>query len=71
MAKKEELEISISETGEITLNVIGAKGKKCMELTKELEEALGMLKSVEMKSEYYQQEETQGESVNIKGGDNN
>ena len=37
MSKKEELEISISNTGEVTINVIGAKGKSCIDMTKELE----------------------------------
>ena len=46
MSKKEELEISISNTGEVTINVIGAKGKSCIDMTKDLEE-----------SEFYQQEE--------------
>lgn len=57
MSKKEELEISISNTGEITINVIGAKGKSCIDMTKTLEESLGVIKSFEKKSEFYQQEE--------------
>ena len=66
MAKKQELEITISETGDITLNVLGSKGKKCMELTKDLEEALGLVRSVEKKVEYYEEEERQEESVTLK-----
>lgn len=41
MSKKEELEISISNTGEVTINVIGAKGKSCIDMTKDLEESHG------------------------------
>ena len=36
MARKEELEISISNTGEVTINVIGAKGSSCVDMTKDL-----------------------------------
>jgi hypothetical protein len=57
MSKKEELEISISNTGEVTINVIGAKGKSCIVMTKELEESLGIIKSFERKSEFFQQDE--------------
>lgn len=57
MSKKEELEIAISNTGEVTINVIGAKGKSCIDMTKELEESLGIIKSFERKSEFFQQDE--------------
>lgn len=58
MSKKEELEISISNTGEVTVNVIGAKGSSCIGMTKDLEESLGVVKKFEKKSEFYQKEET-------------
>jgi hypothetical protein len=58
MSQKQELEISISDTGEVTVNVLGAKGKKCMDMTKELEESLGVITSFEKKPEFYEQEET-------------
>lgn len=57
MADKQELEISISNTGEVTVNVIGAKGRTCMDMTKELEESLGIVTSLEKKSEFYQQDQ--------------
>ena len=66
MADKQELEISISNTGEVTVNVIGAKGKSCMNMTKELEESLGIITSLEKKSEFYQQNQT--ESTTLYGG---
>lgn len=58
MSKKEELEISISNTGEVTVNVIGAKGSSCIGMTKDLEESLGVVKKFEKKREFYQKEET-------------
>lgn len=66
MADKQELEISISNTGEVTVNVIGAKGKSCMDMTKELEESLGIITSLEKKSEFYQQDQI--ESAIVYGG---
>ena len=70
MSKKEELEISIPHTGEVTINVIGAKGASCIDMTKELEESLGILKSMEKKSEYYQQEDTLNTSIYTGGNIN-
>lgn len=63
MSKKEELEISISNTGEVTINVIGAKGKSCINMTKDLEESLGIIKNFEKKSEFYQEDDTQNTSI--------
>lgn len=57
MAEKQELEITISENGEVDINVLGAKGKNCMNITKDLEDALGLVTNREMKSSYYEQED--------------
>ena len=57
MAEKQELEITISENGEVGINVLGAKGKNCMDITKDLEDALGLVTNREMKSSYYEQED--------------
>ena len=57
MAEKQELEITISENGEVGINVLGAKGKDCMNITKDLEDALGLVTNREMKSSYYEQED--------------
>ena len=62
MVRKEELEISISNTGEVTINVIGVKGKSCVDMTKDLEESLGIMKYFERKSEFYQQDNNQNTS---------
>ena len=48
MAEKQELEITISENGEVGINVLGAKGKNCMDMTKDLEDALGLVTNREM-----------------------
>lgn len=62
MARKEELEISISNTGEVTINVIGANGSSCVDMTRDLEESLGIMKYFERKSEFYQQDNNQNTS---------
>ena len=56
MAQSNELEISIDAQGEVSINVIGAKGKKCLDLTKDLEEALGFVKERETKPQFYEQD---------------
>lgn len=37
----QEIEVTIGKDGEVQIQVRGVKGMKCLELTKELEEALG------------------------------
>ena len=67
MPNREELEISISNTGEVTINVLGHKGKTCLDMTKDLEESLGIIKCLEKKPEFYQQEENSGTSTYLGG----
>lgn len=58
MAVKQELEIHISETGDISINVLDAKGKSCIDMTKELEAALGTVVQRDFKTSYYEQKDT-------------
>ena len=37
----QEIEVTIDRDGKVSLHVRGVKGKKCLELTRPLEEALG------------------------------
>ncbi len=37
----EEIEVTIGKDGQVQIQVRGVKGLKCLEITKELEEALG------------------------------
>jgi hypothetical protein len=37
----QEIEVTIGKDGKVEIQVRGVKGLKCLELTKELEEALG------------------------------
>ena len=52
---KEELEITIDAKGQVSIKVAGAKGGKCLDITKPIEEALGEVKVREMTPEYYEQ----------------
>lgn len=54
MSKKDELEISITSDGNVSINVIGAKGKKCLDLTKDLEEVLGIVSQRDTKPQFYE-----------------
>lgn len=53
MVERHDLNIVISETGEIEITVEGVNGPKCLKLTDFLEEDLGDVISREKTSEYY------------------
>ena len=59
MADKQELDIQIAHDGSVTINVIGGKGKSCLDSTKDLEESLGVVLDRETKASFYEQEEQQ------------
>ncbi len=69
MAVKQEIEFTINPDGSVGIAVKGAKGKKCTEITREIEEALGIVTNRTYTSDYYQQEETTQTTVNV-GSDN-
>ena len=65
MAVKQDLVFSIDGDGNITIEVEGVKGKDCTEITRELEEALGIVVDRNFTAEYYQETE---DKVRIKLG---
>lgn len=65
MAKKLELEIMIGEMGAVTVHVNGVKGSKCMDLTKDIEEALGVVVSRDKTGEFYQVEQSEVGKLNL------
>lgn len=68
MAQRKELEITISPTGEVSVQVKCIPGQSCVEETKFLESALGgEIKSRELTSEYYQQPADQGDYTTTRG----
>ncbi len=58
MPGKQELEISISNDGEVSINVQGAKGSSCLDLTKEIEESIGVVIEREKKASFYEKDDT-------------
>ncbi len=55
---KQDIEITISPTGEVTFTVKGVKGSSCLDETKFLEQALGGQVTEQVKTgEYYEQSE--------------
>ena len=65
MAVKQEIEFTINPDGTVDIAVKGAKGKKCTEITQEIEEALGIIKNRTYTSEYYQQEEETHTTIKV------
>ena len=67
MAEKQELEIQIAADGTVTIDVQGMKGSSCLDLTKDIEEALGLVLDREKKSSFYEQEDQS--KIRIQGED--
>ena len=67
MADKDELEISIDKEGNVTIKVVGGDGTTCVELTKELEEALGLVDKRTLTENYYQTDQDQTGTVDQQG----
>ncbi len=56
--RKQDIEIKISPTGEVSFTIKGVKGSSCLSETKFLEEALGgEVLEHEKTSEYYEESE--------------
>ena len=68
MADKHEIEIDIDDNGNVSFQVKGVKGKKCLEITKELEQALGIVVKQEKTAEFYQTDTKTGTQVEQRGG---
>jgi hypothetical protein len=64
MAGRREVKVKIRPDGSVSFEVSCAPGQTCVELTKELEAALGIVKAREYTTEYYVEEE----SVTVKTG---
>ena len=68
MAQRKELEITISPSGEVSVQVKCIPGQQCVEETKFLEQALGNeIKDRQLTSDYYKQGVTTGTGVHNRG----
>lgn len=61
MADKQELEIKIDDEGNVTIRVIGGDGPSCLALTKEIEEALGIVTDRQKTAAFYEERKTEGQ----------
>lgn len=68
MATRKDIIFTIDDDGEVTIKVEGAPGADCTDLTKSIEEALGIVSDRQFTSEYYQQEEKQ--EIDVGSGGN-
>ena len=60
-----EIRFKINDEGEISLEVIGAQGAECDDLTAPFEESLGVIAKKTRKEAYFENEERQyGQSEN-------
>ena len=57
MAQKSELIITISAEGQVGVEVDGVRGPSCLELSRDLEEALGRVTKREKKNAFYMAED--------------
>ncbi|MCB9527630.1 MAG: DUF2997 domain-containing protein [Myxococcales bacterium] len=65
MAVRHEIDIQITPSGEVKLQVKGVAGAECLELTRRLEEELGLVVEREKTSEYFQAEAETERTVKI------
>jgi len=57
MAQRREIQFTIDDNGEVSIQVLGVKGPECERITREIELALGVVSSRQHTSEYYQETE--------------
>ena len=62
---QQTIKFNIRQDGTVTEEVMGLIGNDCENLTKRIEERLGVVEKVEYKSEYYEQKQTTEENVTL------
>ena len=62
---QQTIKFTIRQDGTVTEEVMGVVGTDCENLTKRIEERLGVVEKVEHKPEYYQQKQTTEEDVTL------
>jgi hypothetical protein len=63
--KQQKVKFTIRQDGTITEEVMGVIGNECENLTKRIEERLGVVERVEHKAEYYEQKQTTEGNVTL------
>ena len=62
---QQSIKFVIKQDGTVTEEVIGVVGNECENLTKNIEEKLGVVQRIEHKPEYYQQKQTVEDHVSL------
>ena len=62
---QQTIKFTIRQDGTVTEEVMGVVGTDCENLTKRIEERLGVVERVEHKAEYYEQKQTTEENVSL------
>ena len=62
---QQSIKFIIKQDGTVTEEVIGAVGNECENLTKNIEDKLGVVQRVEHKPEYYEQKQTIEDHVSL------
>ena len=63
--EQQKIKFTIRQDGTVTEEVMGVVGNDCQNLTKKIEDRLGVVESVEYKQEYYEQKQTTKEDVTL------
>lgn len=63
---KEELEITISPSGKVTMRTIGIKGPACLDYAELLARIVGREESRELTSEYYEAASSVQQKIEVK-----
>ena len=62
---QQTIKFTVKQDGTVTEEVIGVIGNDCENLTKRIEERLGVVERVEHKPEYYEQKQTTEDHVTL------
>ena len=62
---QQTIKFTVKQYGTVTEEVIGVVGNDCENLTKRIEERLGVVERVEHKPEYYEQKQTTEDHVTL------
>ena len=62
---QQTIKFTVKQDGTVTEEVIGVVGNDCENLTKRIEERLGVVERVEHKPEYYEQKQTTEDHVSL------
>ena len=62
---QQTIKFTVRQDGTVTEEVMGVVGNDCQNLTKRIEDRLGVVERVEYKPEYYEQKQTTEEDVTL------